>query len=94
MDSDKDYVIKEYDVHEYSYIKEYKGRKIRIDFCDLFYDDCRYTLFYCHKYFDGNMKLVNASNAQIINEVDNLFRIAVEIIDNKSLVKKIKGLFK
>ena len=93
MDSDKEFIVKEYVVNEYSYIKEYKGRKIQVDTCDMYFGTTRYTLLYCYKYFDGNMKLVNASNDQIINEVDNLFKMAIEIIDSKSLIKKIKNLF-
>lgn len=88
------YVIKEYDVNEDSYIKEYKGKKIQVDVCDMYFEDCRYTLLYCYKYFDGNIKLVNATDDQIMNEVDNFFRNAIEVIDSKSLIKKIKGLFK
>lgn len=94
MDSNKECVVKEYEVHEYVFLKEYKMKKIYVSIYDLNADEGRCTKLFCSKYFKDSVTLINATNEQIIIQVDNMFRNAVEVIDENSFVKKIGNLFR
>ena len=94
MDSNKENVIKKYDVHELVFVKDYKLKKIYVKVYDLYIDDRRGTKIICDKYYKDEITLVNASNEQILVQVDNMFRNAIEVIDENSISNKIKQLFK
>lgn len=94
MDSNKENVIKEYDVHELFFVKDYKLKKIYVKVYDLYIDDRRGTKIICDKYYKDEITLVNAFNEQILVQVDNMFRNAIEVIDENSISNKIKKLFK
>lgn len=94
MDSNKENVIKEYDVHELVFVKDYKLKKIYVKVYDLYIDNRRGTKIICDKYYKDEITLVNASNEQILVQVDNMFRNAIEVIDENSISNKIKKLFK
>lgn len=49
---------------------------------------------YCPKYDSTIITLNNPSDEQIKNEIKNIIRSAEEIIDEKSIVNKIKRLFR
>ena len=93
MDSNGN-LIKEYDVHELVFVKDYKMRKIYVKVYDLYIDDRRGTKIICDKYYKDEITLVNASNEQILVQVDNMFRNAVSAVDENSFGNQIKKFFK
>jgi len=94
MESGKGYIVKEYDVNEMVFLKEYKFKKIYVKVYDLYLGDARNTKIICEKYSKDEITLVNASNEQILVQVDNMFRNALAAIDENSISNKIKKLFK
>ena len=84
---------KVYEIVENDYIKKYGHKKLCVRVYDLCSDGGRGTVIYCDN-TDDSITLDNATDEQIMAQVDNMFRNAVEVLDAKSLTKKIKGLFK
>lgn len=94
MGSEKDFVVKQYDIQELVFVKDYKFKKIYVRVYDLCVEDRRCTRLICDKYCKDEINLVNASNDQIVVQVDNMFRNALAAIDENSISNKIKKLFK
>ena len=82
-----------YEIVETDYIKKYGHKTLCVRVYDLCSDGGRGTTVYCDN-TDDSITLDNATDEQIMAQVDNMFRNAVEVLDSKSLTKKIKGLFK
>lgn len=85
--------VKVYEIVESDYIKKYGHKKLCVRVYDLRSQGGRGTVIYCDN-TDDSVTLDNASDEQIMTQVDNMFRDAVEVLDAKSLTKKIKGLFR
>ena len=76
-------------IREYVTKKDYNGKTIEVKVVDGFDDDTRVTLLYCSKYYPSVIRLENVSTGRVQAEIENLFRIAEEQINNKGFVKKL-----
>ena len=82
------------EINQYVDKEVYKLRIIRVNIVDTIFDGNRITKLYCSGYVDYVINLSNATDEQIMNEVNNLFKLAEEIVDEKSVVNKVKKLFR
>lgn len=83
-----------YVINKYIVKRTYKGKNILIRVFDSSILGHRITKLCCLKYYEDVVTLSNSTDDQINNEIDNLFNIAQEIIDDKSIVNKVKKLFR
>ena len=82
-----------YEIVENDYIKKYGHKKLCVRVYDLSVNGGRGTVIYCDN-TDDSITLDNATDEQIMTQVNNMFRNAIESIDENRISNKIKKLFK
>lgn len=84
----------EVEIKQYIGQEIYKVRIIQVEIIDAAYEENRVTKLCCPEYSDEVIVLYNATDLQIKYQMDNLFAIAKEKIDENSIINKVKKLFR
>ena len=94
------YVIREVcsgrivEISNYCIVKMYCGKKIKVVVFDGYVDDDRVTKIFCSRDDYSIITLNNATDEQVLQQINNMVRNAMEIIDENSIFSKVKKLFR